>query len=178
MEEINQENIEVIVKDRNVNYIFEAPFELEPVNEFISFLNHCDTTVNLFLETPGGFTSYINILKVAIEEYEDIILYPIQECSSAGFLFLLETTVPIKFIDESIRATVHFPRIESKTDINKKTIYDKKDFDKRNRNNKHIKLLKNLDIDSKRKKSLLKGDDIVLYYEDLVKIFKDRIIYE
>ena len=146
MEEINQEHIEVVIKNKNVNYIFEAPFELEPVNEFISFLNHCDSTVNLFLETPGGFTSYINILKVAIEEYEDIILYPIQECSSAGFLFLLETTVPIKFIDESIRATVHFPRIESKTDINNITIYDKKDFNTRNKNNKYISLLKNLKL--------------------------------
>lgn len=173
------ENLETLIEEnlkiRPFNYIFEAQIEFEPVNQLIEFLNNSEGPVNLFIETPGGFTSYINILKVAIEEYQNIILYPIQECSSAGFLLLLDTTVPIKLLDESIKVTVHFPRIESKTDINNITIYNKKDFKKRNKNNKFISLLKNLDIDSKRKKDLLQGKDIDLYYEDLLVIFKDRI---
>lgn len=172
----NPEALEVeTINYKPINYIFEAQIEFEPVNHLIDFLNSSEGPVNLFLETPGGFTSYIHILKVAIEEYNDIILYPIQECSSAGFLLLLDTTVPIKLLDKSIKVTVHFPRIESKTDINNVTIYNKKDFEKRNKNNKFISLLKNLDIDSKRKKDLLQGKDIDLYYEDLLVIFKDRI---
>lgn len=172
----NPEALEVeTINYKPINYIFEAQIEFEPVNHLIEFLNNSEGPVNLFIETPGGFTSYINILKVAIEDYKDIIIYPIQECSSAGFLLLLDTTVPIKFLDESIKVTVHFPRIESKTDINNVTIYNKKDFEKRNKNNKFISMLKDLDIDSKRKKLLLKGNDIDLYYEDLLVIFKDRI---
>jgi hypothetical protein len=162
----------------NLNYIFEGNFELEEINNAISFFNNNESPVNFFIDTPGGYVSYVYILSLVIEEYKDVILYPIQECSSSGFLLLLNTTVPIKLIDRTIRCSVHFPRIDTTFDLNKNHIYPKEDFKIKTKNNIFIEQLKNINISSKLKSKLLRGEDVILYYEDLLEIFKDRIIHE
>jgi len=173
MEIIEEPNIE-----RRVHHIFEGPFELPIINEVLSFLNNNSDPVNLFINTPGGYVSYIYPLLKAIEQYEDIILYPIEECSSSGFFLLLKTTVPICLMDESIRCLVHFPRIDTLLDTNKNHIYNKEDFNNKIKQRGFKEYLKDLPIPSKQMKKLMKGEDVILYYNDLLEIFKDRIIHE
>lgn len=173
MEIIEEPNVE-----RRVNYIFEGNFDLPTINDVLSFLNSNSEPVNLFINTPGGYISYIYPFEKAIEEYGDIVLHPIEECSSAGFLLLLRTTVPIYLIDKSIRCLVHFPRVETLLDMNKKHIYNKEDINNKFKQNVFKDYLKDLPIPTKQMKKLMKGEDITLYYNDLLEIFKDRLIHE
>jgi hypothetical protein len=172
------EIIEEPALERRVNHIFEGPFELPIVNEAISFLNNNSESVNLFINTPGGYTSYIHPLSRAIQEYGDIILFPIEECSSAGFFLLLKTTAPICLMDKTIRCLIHFPRIETLLDVNKNHIYNKIDFENNQKQTGFKDCLKDLPIPIKQMKKLMKGEDVILYYDDLLEIFKDRIIHE
>jgi hypothetical protein len=172
------ENTEMVLEPKKINYIFEGGFDLQNINEALSFLNGNDLPVNLFINTPGGYVSYVHPFSKAIEEYGDIVLYPIEECSSAGFFLLLNTSVPICLLDRSIRCLIHFPRIDSILDMNKNHIYDKVDFKNKTEQKGFSELLKSLPLPNKQMKKLLKGEDIVLYYNDLLEIFKTRIIHE
>lgn len=172
------EIVEEFQIEKRITHIFEGPFELPVINEVLSVLNNNSEPINLFINTPGGYVSYVYPLVTAIEEYKDIIIYPIEECSSSGFFLLLKTTVPISLIDPSVRCLVHFPRIETILDLNKNHIYDKTDFNNKIKQKNFKDLLKTLPIPEKQMKKLLKGEDVILYYNDLLEIFKDRIIHE
>jgi hypothetical protein len=90
----------------------------------------------------------------------------------------MNTTAPICFLDKSMRSIVHFPRIDCLVDLNETPIYDRKELKLRSVNNKFKDLLLKLPLEQKQLKKLLKGEDITLYYNDLLEIFKDRIIHE
>ena len=90
----------------------------------------------------------------------------------------MNTTVPICFLDKSMRSIVHFPRIDCLVDLNETPIYDKKELKLRSVNNKFKDLLLKLPLDQKQLKKLLRGDDIILYHDSLSEIFKDRVIHE
>jgi hypothetical protein len=173
-----EENTEMFLEAKRLNYIFEGPFELSAINDAISFLNSSDLPVNFFINSPGGYVSYVYPMSKAIEEYGDIILYPIEDCSSSGFFLLLNTSVPICLLDKSIRSLIHFPRIDAILDMNKNHIYDKVDFKNKLEQKGFSELLRNLPLPDKQMKKLLKGEDVVLYYNDLLEIFKTRIIHE
>jgi hypothetical protein len=173
-----EQTTEIILEPKKINYIYEGSFELSYVNDALTFLNGNDLPVNFFINTPGGYVSYVYPLTKAIEEYGDIVLYPIEECSSAGFFLLMNTTVPICLLDKSIRCLIHFPRIDSIMDMNKNHIYDKVDFKNKIDQRGFKDTLKELPITNKQMKNLLKGEDVILYYNDLLEIFKNRIIHE
>ena len=170
--------MEIIVDNKRLTYIFHSDFELSAINDALTFLNNNDLPINFFINTPGGYTSFVHPLSKAIEDYEDIVLYPIEECSSSGFFLLLNTTAPICFLDKSMRSIVHFPRIDCLVDLNETPIYDRKELKLRSANDKFKDLLLKLPLDQRQIKKLLKGEDITLYYNDLLEIFKDRIIHE
>jgi hypothetical protein len=90
----------------------------------------------------------------------------------------MNTTVPICLLDKSIRCLIHFPRIDSIIDMNKNHIYDKVDFKNKIDQRGFKDTLKELPITNKQMKNLLKGEDVILYYNDLLEIFKNRIIHE
>lgn len=174
---MEQENNELSFNvDKNITYIFEGVFESENIVKAINFLDESSSGINFFINTPGGYVSYIYPLLSALEEHQNVILHPIEECSSAGFLLLLKTYLPIKLMDKSIRCLVHFPRIDSLIDLNKNHIYPKEEFSKKQQDNEFVTLLKNLPIDKKTKNKLIKGEDVILYYNDLLTIFNDRIV--
>jgi hypothetical protein len=81
-------------------------------------------------------------------------------------------------LDKSIRSLIHFPRIDAILDMNKNHIYDKVDFKNKLEQKGFSELLRNLPLPDKQMKKLLKGEDVVLYYNDLLEIFKTRIIHE
>jgi len=170
--------MEIIVDNKRLTYIFHSDFELSAINDALTFLNNNDLPINFFINTPGGYTSFVHPLSKAIEDYEDIVLYPIEECSSSGFFLLMNTTAPICFLDKSMRSIVHFPRIDCLVDLNETPIYDRKELKLRSANDKFKDLLLKLPLDQRQIKKLLKGEDITLYYNDLLEIFKDRIIHE
>jgi len=170
--------MEIIVDNKRLTYIFHNDFELSAINDALTFLNNNDLPINFFINTPGGYTSFVHPLSKAIEDYEDIVLYPIEECSSSGFFLLMNTTAPICFLDKSMRSIVHFPRIDCLVDLNETPIYDRKELKLRSANDKFKDLLLKLPLDQRQIKKLLKGEDITLYYNDLLEIFKDRIIHE
>jgi len=170
--------MELIVDNKRLTYIFNNDFELSAINDAITFLNNSDLPINFFINTPGGYTSFVHPLTKAIEDYEDIVLYPIEECSSSGFFLLMNTTVPICLLDKAIRSIVHFPRIDCFVDLNETPIYDKKELKLRSANNKFKDLLLELPLDQKQLKKLLRGEDLVLYHDSLSEIFKDRLIHE
>jgi hypothetical protein len=62
--------------------------------------------------------------------------------------------------------------------MNKNHIYDKVDFKNKLEQKGFSELLRNLPLPNKQMKKLLKGEDVVLYYNDLLEIFKTRIIHE
>lgn len=163
------------ISDRRVTYIFEGEFDSENAVNLINFLNANTQPVNLFINSPGGYISYIYPLMTIIEDYEDIVIYPLEQCSSSAFFLLLNTTVPIKFIDKSIISVVHFPRIESWRDFNNNNIYPKYFFKKRRHLVEFNEQLKTLPLPTTQQNKLLKGEDIHLFYEDLITIFKDRL---
>lgn len=163
------------ISDRRITYIFEGEFDSENAVNLINFLNANTQPVNLFINSPGGYISYIYPLMTIIEDYEDIVIYPLEQCSSSAFFLLLNTTVPIKFIDKSIISVVHFPRIESWRDFNNNNIYPKDFFKKRRHLVDFNEQLKTLPLPTTQQNKLLKGEDIHLFYEDLITIFKDRL---
>jgi hypothetical protein len=63
-------------------------------------------------------------------------------------------------------------------DLNETPIYDRKELKLRSANDKFKDLLLKLPLEQKQLKKLLKGEDITLYYNDYLEIFKDRIIHE
>ena len=77
-----------------------------------------------------------------------------------------------------MRSIVHFPRIDCFVDLNETPIYDKKELKIRSGNNKFKDLLLEVPLEQKQLKKLLKGEDVTLYYNDLLEIFKDRVIHE
>ena len=163
------------ISDRKITYIFEGDFDSENSVSLINFLNSNTQPVNLFINSPGGYINYVYPLMTVIEDYEDIVIYPLEQCSSSAFFLLLNTTVPIKFIDKSIASVVHFPRVESWRDFNNNNIYPKDFFKKRRHLVEFNEQLKTLPLPTIQQNKLLKGEDVHLFYEDLIKIFKDRI---
>ena len=161
--------------DKRITYIFEGEFDLENSVNLINFLNTNTQPVNLFINSPGGYINYIYPLMTMIEDYEDIVIYPLEQCSSSAFFLLLNTTVPIIFLDKSIISVVHFPRIESWRDFNNNNIYPKDFFKKRRHLVDFNEQLKSLPLPTTQQNKLLKGEDVHLFYEDLVQIFKDRL---
>jgi|LauGreDrversion4_2_1035121.scaffolds.fasta_scaffold194708_4 hypothetical protein len=161
--------------DKRITYIFEGEFDLENSVNLINFLNTNTQPVNLFINSPGGYINYIYPLMTMIEDYEDIVIYPLEQCSSSAFFLLLNTTVPIIFLDKSIISVVHFPRIESWRDFNNNNIYPKDFFKKRRHLVDFNEQLKTLPLPTTQQNKLLKGEDVHLFYEDLVQIFKDRL---
>jgi ATP-dependent protease ClpP protease subunit len=161
--------------DKRITYIFEGDFDLENSVNLINFLNTNTQPVNLFINSPGGYINYIYPLMTMIEDYEDIVIYPLEQCSSSAFFLLLNTTVPIIFLDKSIISVVHFPRIESLRDFNNNNIYPKDFFKKRRHLVDFNEQLKTLPLPTTQQNKLLKGEDVHLFYEDLVQIFKDRL---
>jgi hypothetical protein len=81
-------------------------------------------------------------------------------------------------MDKTIRCLIHFPRIETLLDVNKNHIYNKIDFENNQKQTGFKDCLKNLPLPIKQMKKLMKGEDVILYYDDLLEIFKDRIIHE
>lgn len=163
------------ISDRRITYIFEGEFDGENAVNLINFLNSNTQPINLFINSPGGFISYIYPLMTVIEDYEDIVIYPLEQCSSSAFFLLLNTTVPIKFLDKSIISVLHFPRIESWRDFNNNHIYPKDFFKKRRHLVDFNEQLKTLPLPTTQQNKLLKGEDVHLFYDDLINIFKNRI---
>jgi ATP-dependent protease ClpP protease subunit len=163
------------ISDRKITYIFEGDFDSENTVNLINFLNANTQPVNLFINSPGGFINYVYPLMTVIEDYEDIVIYPLEQCSSSAFFLLLNTTVPIKFLDKTIVSVLHFPRIESWRDFNNNNIYPKDFFKKRRHLVEFNEQLKTLPLPTIQQNKLLKGEDVQLFYEDLIRIFKDRL---
>jgi ATP-dependent protease ClpP protease subunit len=166
---------ELDFSNKRITYLFEGEFDLENSMNLINFLNSNTQPVNLFLNSPGGYTNYIYPLMTIIEDYKDIIIYPIEQCSSSAFFLLLNTTIPIIFLDKSIISVVHFPRVESWRDFNNNNIYPKDFFKKKRHLVDFNKQLKALPLPTTQQTKLLKGEDVHLFYEELVTIFKDRL---
>jgi len=163
------------ISDRKITYIFEGDFDSENTVSLINFLNANTQPVNLFINSPGGYINYVYPLMTVIEDYEDIVIYPLEQCSSSAFFLLLNTTVPIKFLDKTIVSVLHFPRIESWRDFNNNNIYPKDFFKKRRHLVEFNEQLKTLPLPTIQQNKLLKGEDVQLFYEDLIRIFKDRL---
>ena len=161
--------------EKRLIYLFEGDFDKDNTLDLVDFLNNNTRPIDLFISSPGGYTGYIHVLKRAIEEYDDIVIYPIVECYSSALILLLNTEVPISFLDKGIVSIAHFPRIDSITDANRNNIYDKSYFKSKRHLTDFYYLLKEMPLPTQQKKKLLKGEDVELTYSDLITIFKDRL---
>lgn len=162
--------------EKRITYLFDGAIESEATKDFIYFLNQNTLPLNLFISTPGGDLYCLHAMIEAIKEYgNDIVIYPVQQCSSSGFLLLLNTKTYIEFVDKSVVSIVHFPRLDSVRDFNNNNIYPKDHFKKNRHKVIFNEQIKDLPLPKKIMTKLLKGEDVELFYEDLVEIFKDRL---
>lgn len=162
-------------EQRPLTYLYEGEINLENTVNFINFMNTCTEHVDLYFTTEGGVINYLYPMINAIEGYKDIVIHPINYCSSAGFLLLLNTTCKLSFPDKSILSIVHYPRIDSVRDFNKNNIYNEQFFLKKRHEMEFNKQLEELPLPTKTQNALKKGKDVELYHEDLINIFKDRL---
>lgn len=170
------EEFEEEFDEKRITYLFDGSFDSESTKDLIYFLNQNTQPLNLFISTPGGNLYCLHAVIEAIKGYgNDIVIYPVNHCSSCGFFLLLNTKTYIEFVDKSIVSIVHFPRIDSLMDFNKNNIYPKTLFNKKGHEVIFNEQLKELPLPKKTMNKLLKGEDVELFYEDLIEIFKDRL---
>jgi hypothetical protein len=168
-----EEFIQTIQKP--LTYLYEGEVNFENTVELLEFFNSSADHIDLYFTTEGGIISYLYPMINAIEGYKDITIHPIQYCSSAGFLLLLNTTCKLSFPDKSIISVVHYPRIDSLKDFNKNNIYNQQFFLNKRHEMEFNQQLEQLPLPTKTINALKKGKDVELYHDDLINIFKDRL---
>jgi hypothetical protein len=167
---------EFSIDQKILTYVFEGEFNSENTINLVNFLNTNSSPINLFIDSIGGTITYIYIIATAIKSYNnDITIYPLYNCSSSAFMLLLNVPNPLVFLDKGIVSIVHFPRIDTFRDLNNSNIYPKDYFKKKRHDVLFNEQIKTLPLTPRDKKKLLRGQDVELYYKDLIEMFKDRI---
>ena len=159
-----------------MNYYFNEVITKESINDLVEKITNTEGKVNLWFSTEGGYVTPMYFLcGVLNKRKEDIEITLVETVMSAGIILLVEFKGKINFSEHLDCLMFHMFDRQSyslrKGYLNKKVL-TKQDFE----TNKIFakKLEKKGLLNKKQIKKFLKGEDIILYKNELTsRIHKD-----
>ena len=159
-----------------MNYYFNKVITKESINDLVEKITNTEGKINLWFSTEGGgVTPMYFLCGVLNERKEDIEITLVETVMSAGIILLVEFKGKINFSEHLDCLMFHMFDRQSyslrKGYLNEKVL-TKQDFE----TNKIFakKLKKRGFLDKKQIKKFLKGEDIILYKNELTSIiYKD-----
>lgn len=174
MEEIEDNNVEFIVQEPiRYTYIFRDEITTESVQELIDILVGIPA-VDLYVTTPGGEGVAMDILIKFINRHPDINIYLTLYIASAGTFFLTDCTQPV-FLDDNLEFMLfHLGDRPVEGQFRKRQIDDKILYEQlKEMNNKLCDKYTSLGLNKKEIKSIMDGNDVILYKKDFKRIEKN-----
>lgn len=165
---------EVTVEYNRYVYIFTEEITSESVQSLIDVLVGVPS-VDLYFCTIGGELPWMNALVHFINNHPDINIYLTGWIASAGTLLLTDCEKPVYLTDDLDWILFHvadrdFGGKFRKEKLNQDVLYDQlKTF-----NTKFADKFKKLGLNSKEIKSILNGDDVILYQKDFNRLKVNR----
>ncbi len=170
MEEIEEGTFELVMEPIRYTYMFHDEINIESVQELIDVLYNYPA-VDLYISTPGGEGSTMNNLIRFINEHPDIKIYLTNYIASAGTFFLFDCNKEVILTDDLEYILFHLGDREVEGQFRKRKIDDKILYEQlKEMNNKLVEKYIQVGLNKKEIKSILDGDDVILYRKDFKRL--------
>lgn len=168
-----EEEIGFEIEPIRYTYMFHDEINIETAQELIDVLYNYPA-VDLYVSTPGGEGSTMNNLVKFINEHPDIRIYLTNYIASAGTFFLFDCNKEVILTEDLEYILFHLGDREVEGQFRKRKIDDKILYEQLlEMNTKLVEKYSNLGLNKKEIKSILDGNDVVLYRKDFSRIEKN-----